>query len=396
MAAMYKKVNKSMNNVDGFEEITEENPFLKPCLLCLSAQTGVNRSVFGIAKVGASLARVRVRNLYNAGFDIDQVPISFLASRLSDSDQDIKEFVDTYFVPLVFNGEQRVDLSTACKMFRNINIVTYCDGTFKADKIEKYLYGRLQEIGYSLEEVNEIIRQIALVPIATDRVKGTEKMSVFSFKDVNDLEVLSEIDVPFYEGHDQTMFLGLSPNVFSYLYKGDGEHDLKKYAYEEDVLAYISFVVSAILENSVENSRNNGFVPLNMAQLFRRVKEFHEMGLTKEQILEQLDQSLSYAGSPRLTKREALLLDKLDLSFDKIKKVSTDLGYVEQQSQSQSKQLLSLQKAIKENCTDINTLRILLEGIGWQVSKEQLEEIMNTPSDREIVQGLEGKQRIRK
>jgi len=396
MAAMYKKTNKSMDNLDGFVEITEENPFLNPCLLCLSAQTGVDKSVFGIAKVGASLARVRVRGLYNAGFDIDQVPINFLASRLSDSNEDISEFVEKYFIPLVLKDGSKVDLNTACKMFRNINVITYCDGTLKTIKIEQYLSKRLNEIGYTREEIDEILKQIAVVPIATDRVKGTEKMSLFSFKDINDLEVLSEREIPFLEGQDQTMFLSLSPNVHTYMYKGDGEHDLKKYAYKEDVLAYISFVVTSILENAVNNASRDSFIPLNMNEIFKALKEAVELGLSKEQILEQIDEKLSFANTPKMTKREALLLDKLDLSLDKVKRVSRDLSYVEQMSQTQSKQLQNLQNAIRDNCSNINALRILLDGIGWQVSKEQLEEIMNSPSDKEIIEGLEAKRGLKK
>ena len=70
MITLYRKTNKSIDNLSGYEEIKEEeNPFTKPCLLCISAQTHVDKSVFGLAKVGASLARVRVRNHYNGGFD---------------------------------------------------------------------------------------------------------------------------------------------------------------------------------------------------------------------------------------------------------------------------------------------------------------------------------------
>ncbi len=394
MAAMYKRVNKSIENLDGFVELTDENPFLQPCLLCLSAQTGVDKSVFGITKAGVSLARLRVRNLYNAGFDIEQVPINFLASRVSSEDEDIAEFVEKYFIPLVMENGQRKDPISASKMLRNINVMTYCDGTLKTLKMERYLSKRLMEIGYSSDEINLMLQQIAVVPIATDRVQGSEKMSVFSFKDINDLEVLTQKEVPFYEGQEQSMFISMSPNVCTYMYKGNGEHDLKKYTYREDVLAYLSFVVTSILENSVVNANNEKLIPLNMVEIFRRLKAI--ASLPRERILEQIDQSLSYGGAPRMTKREALLLDKLDVSFDKIKKTTRDLGYLESRAQTQSKQLEGLQDAIRENCSSVNALRILLEGIGWQVSKEQLEEIMSTPSDKEIVAGLSQERGLKK
>ena len=140
MEIVYKKVNKSKSNPMGFVELgADNNPFTKPCLLCLSAQIGHDKSVFGAAKVGAAMSRCRVRGHYMGGLDIDSMPISYLASRVYEREESTGEFVDSFIVPLLMVDGQKVDVQEACRRIRNVNILTYCDGVTKALKIEEVL-----------------------------------------------------------------------------------------------------------------------------------------------------------------------------------------------------------------------------------------------------------------
>ncbi len=394
MITLYKRTNKTLDNPRGAKEILDgENPFLKPCLLCLSAQEKYDKSVFGIAKIGASLARVRVRNNYNAGFDIDETPINFLASRLSTREEDIKKFVDKYFVPLISRDGYKIDVNSACKAVRNINILTYCDGFEKASMMGEYLCSRMEELEYTPEEIEEIVRQIVVVPIATNLIKGTEKFSVLSFKDVYDDEVYSPSDDQFVESMDTERFVSYSPTVHSYYYKGDGKHDLKKYAFDDDVMKYVTYVIVNILENSVDSHRSHSVIPININDVFAKMKDLSSIKASKEDILFQLDKRVRYAGTPKLTKKEALLLNQTDVMMDRLRKAEANLSLAEDSNNRVNKMLLGLQAAIGQYCTDVNALRILLEGMGWQVSKEQLEQIMDTPSDREQL-GEKPKQKL--
>lgn len=389
MQELYRKVNKTSDNLRGFVQIDEENPFTKPCLLCLSAQSQIPKSVFGIAKVGASLARVRVRGKYNAGFDIDTVPVSFLASTLTDSDSDIIDFVEKYFIPLVYNNGQRLSLEDACKAFRNINILTYCNGTLKTLKMETYLNYKLKAIGYEQEEVDQILRQIFVMPIATELVQGNEKVSMLSFKDVRDEEVLVKSDMPFYRGaKDEDVFVH-SDHAFSFLYKGDGEHDLRKYAYIDDVMAYISFVLTYVLDNSIENSRSDSFIPLDLQSKVEKLELLMGKKLDKDRILKEIDDRLEYVGATKLTPKESLLMDRFEIASDKMISQEREIASLRQENVSNSKKLRDVQQAIGRYCSDTTGLRILLEAIGWQVSKADLEKIMNTPTDREVVENLD-------
>ena len=247
----------------------------------------------------------------------------------------------------------------------------------------EYLCSRMEEFGYTPEEIEEIIRQIVVVPIATDRIKGTEKFSVLSFRDVYDDEVYSPSDDRFRESRETEDFVSYSPTVHAYYYKGDGKHDLRKYAFDDEVMKYLTYVIVNILENSVDSHRSHSVIPININDVFAKMRDLSKIKASKEDILFQLDKRVRYGGSPRLTKKEAQLLEQTDITMDRLGKAEENLSLAEDSNKRMSKQLLGLQGAIREYCTDVNALRILLEGMGWQVSKEQLEQIMNTPSDRE-------------
>ena len=396
MIEMYRKVSKNINNPYGIEPIAPgENPFLKPCLLCLSAQSAHNRSVFGIVKVGASLARFRVKGRYNAGFAIDESPINFIASRLNEKQEEINEFVDTYFIPLLLRDGTRVSVTEACRLFRNINMITYCDGTLKPIRMESYLRERMAEIGYSLGEIDIIIRNISVIAIATDRVKGEEGMSLVAFKDFTDDEVLTEAERDLYESDKTSEFRELSHNVHYYYYRGTGAHDLKRYAYYDDVEALISFVITHILENSVQNSKGQ-YVPLDIKGIMEVLKGMVARGLSAKEILELVDDSLRYDGTPKLTQREALVMDKFDYSCDLLNRQKEELERTKREKEALDSKVRKFQDAIKRNCSDLNALRILVEAAGWQVSPEQLERIEESLTDREVIASLDQSVRMKK
>ncbi len=396
MIEMYRKVNKNINNPYGIEQIgPEENPFLKPCLLCLSAQSGHDRSVFGIAKIGASLARFRVKGRYNAGFEIEEAPISFIASRLNEKQEEVDEFVDKYFIPLLLKDGKRVDVTEACRLFRNINMLSYCDGTLKPIRMEQHLRERMTELGYSAGEIDVIVRNISVIAIATDRVKGIEGMNLMAFKDYMDEEVMTDEEVALYESGKTSEFRELSHNVHYYYYRGSGDHDLKKYAYTDDVEALISFIITYVLENSIENNKGN-YVPLDIGGKLEILRGMLARGLSAKEILGLVDDSLSYDGTPKLTQREALVMDKFDYSCDLLNRQKSELERTKREKEALDQRVRKFQDAIKRNCSDLTALRILVEAAGWQVSPQQLEQIEESLTDREIVAGLDQDVRMKK
>lgn len=81
MLELYKRVPKSEEYLYGSRKIQdEENPFLKgPCMLCISAQPKIAKSIFGLTKYGMAMARLRTRGNAGAKIDLENFPVSFLS-----------------------------------------------------------------------------------------------------------------------------------------------------------------------------------------------------------------------------------------------------------------------------------------------------------------------------
>ena len=147
------------------------------------------------------MARMRVRGQRNAGFTLKDLPIRFLSIKLDNKSQDrkitederIDLFVTQYLLPLISSNGTKIDYIQAMKNMRNVNIMSYCDGTLVVQNIEKKLLDKMQELGYSDEECEKIQSQMCMFPIATDRLTGKQKSTCVSFKDINDLEVSDNV-----------------------------------------------------------------------------------------------------------------------------------------------------------------------------------------------------------
>jgi len=190
MYKLIKKVPKSLENKRGSDEIKEgENPFESPCLLCLSAQD-MDRHVFGITKNFMAIAGMRIRGNSGAKFDLEDFPVTFLSiqkQRDKETEEECADtFVDTYFMPLITDSKSKED---AMKKFRNINIMSYCDGTERVIGIVQNLRSKMQERGYSEQDLNDILSQISWVTLSTDRDFRGLGTTCVDFHDFNDTEV---------------------------------------------------------------------------------------------------------------------------------------------------------------------------------------------------------------
>lgn len=109
MFELYRKVEKSIEYPRGEQKIIlGENPFESgPCLLCISAQDIVPKSIFGLTKAGARMARIRVNGDVGARIPIGEVPISFLSIKPDEqnyTEEDrVAGFVEQYIRPMIIN-----------------------------------------------------------------------------------------------------------------------------------------------------------------------------------------------------------------------------------------------------------------------------------------------------
>ena len=288
MYKLYEKVPKTKKYMYGSRPIdSDETPFLEgPCLLCISAQydfTGASKSNFGVTKEGMKMARVRVRNHKNAGFSLIDFPVKFLSLELDEKDEDEKmtsdervdAFVTKHLLPLITNNGQKIDCLKAMKNMRNVNMMSYCDGTTLVQAIEKSLISKMQELGYTDEECEKIQSQMCMFPISTNRLSGRQKSTCVSFKDINDVEVNDNVTPEEIQAVSDS---SIGEGVFSYsdnevalLFSGNGKHHLKKYTYlDTPMTVCLSSAVTKALENSILNSSGEKFVPITARNAYMR------------------------------------------------------------------------------------------------------------------------------
>ena len=286
MYKLYEAIPKRKDNLVGQREIKEtENPFLDdPCLLCISAGgIGIDKNVFGTTKRGMEMARMRIRGQRNAGFTLSDFPVKFLSMKLDTKSEEgriteedrINAFVNQYFLPLISSNGTKIDCNQAMRNMRNVNMMSYCDGTLQVQSIETNLLNKMQEIGYTDEECEKIQSQMSIFPISTNRLNGTQKSTCISFKDINDLEVSDNV-TPEERKEVLESVIGeklfkYSNNEVAYLFNGDGEHDFKKYTHSGMAMsACLSSAISKALENSVLNSSQEDFVPITARTTYCR------------------------------------------------------------------------------------------------------------------------------
>lgn len=411
MYQLYERVEKSKEYMQGSKPIeSDRNPFQEgPCLLCISAQVDNSsgwKSNFGITKQGMKMARLRVRGEQNAGFYLKDFPVKFLSMQLDKkgeeksitSQERIELFTITYLFPLISKDGQKIDPVQAMRNMRNVNIMSYCDGTLKVQAIERILMSKMKEIGYTAEECAQIQSQMCMFTISTDRLSGKQKSTCISFKDINDGEVSDDVTL---EERATVKQSPIGESVFrysgteiAYLFDGDGEHDLKKYTkVGAAVPVCLSSVISKALENSIENSSSEKFTPVTTELLtadLQAIMQRAAEGVSTCELMGELDEGLSYGGARKISEFEAQLLDQLDESYDTTISAEKELSYAQDSLKKQRKTSTEIDAAIKKYCTETNYWKIVTSaghqlGLGSGITLEQIE---NSPSDKQLIESM--------
>lgn len=403
MLNLYRKTLKSKENRYGATKIEEgENPFKEgPVFLCISAQD-IPKSVFGITKHGMTMAGMHTKGMNQEGFDIENFPITFLAIRDEECNEAEKEyeFAKKYFQPLISseNGEP-IDINQLMRSFRNINIMSYCDGTIRVANIVEATKRIMSEMGYSGSEIESSISQIGLVSLSTNVDLDSIGCTVVDFHDLNDDEVMdceSNIDDEIEDSTrrstiGETLSILPSGKRAEYTIIGSGEHYVREFQDEGTAMPSCARrVIGNMLENSLQNAKGS-FTPINAEVLTygcESIIEQAKQGTTKEQLISEVDKSLSYGGARRLTARESSMYDKLAESYDHQIRLESELSCSQKQADSERKKSQQILNEAERICSHENYLRIL-SASGWQLNKEQIQEMSNSPTDKELIDSQE-------
>lgn len=281
------------------------------------------------------------------------------------------------------------------RSFRNINIMSYCNGTIRVADIINTIKTSMSEIGYSDEEIKKSISQIALISLATEVDLDSIGCTVVDFHDLNDTEVMDcesniskEIEKHTNEsqlGEQLTIIPGT--NRAEYTIGGSGEHSVSQFENEATAMpACVRKVISNMLENSLQNANGN-FTPITVKTLTEGCQEIIDQaqnGKNREQLINQVDASTSYQGARRLTMRESNLYDELAESYDSQIKIENELNISRNEASTQRRKNEQMLSEAEKSCTHSNYLRIL-GASGWQLSKKQQEEMSGEPTDQELI-----------
>lgn len=322
MIKIYKKCEKSTDNLFGIKEIDLDN-YNKPFLLCISAQEKDDKSVFGIIKEGARAARVRTTDEYAAGYKIDEMPIDFLGLKFDNKEgMNLSDFI---------YGFLKKD-DNIKKQARKINFFTYCNATKIYVELEKQLKEKLINDGYTEIEVIDILSQISLISIASKIDISKINASSILFKDVNDREVydsISKIASKKMNELDRETYIGRlsgknAPIIFTY--NGTGEHELKEYFKEECVIKCpICAVTKVVLDNSILNTVSDELIPISSQLLLRAARTYNGEFEDNKTLFEKLDNTITYNNTPKYSIEEETILKEQEKEYLEIIKQSNEV-----------------------------------------------------------------------
>lgn len=333
MYRLYEKVPKSDEYEFGLKLLEQsENPFKDgPCLVSMIAITMWEKDINGALNQGMEALRLKTNHNENSGVGLEDfqgriLSVAYgepsekagkkgrkMSNGISRKENLDDEFTKRYLFPLIEDNGKKIDVLQAMRNIRNVNLMTYCGATASALRIEECLKNRMNELGYSEQEISQIQSQMCIIGYATDikmRREFVDKKKVestcISVGDVNDPDVSASQSI-----REKTKTSG--PIYFEegyYFHYGKGEHSLKDYILQDSSLsAVISSVLTKAVSNSIYNSKSNEFKPITKEVLsadIGKIIEGVKQGKSKDEIMEGIE-SIAELGTPAVKQKKGLV-----------------------------------------------------------------------------------------
>ncbi len=334
MYKFYRKVEKSPENEYGIEISESGNPFEQPTFLSMLALNMRLRDTNGAISRILELSGVRFPN-GEQNISMEDVPVNFMSlsySELSgdrfnkiaandnivEIDEDTRDFVLKYMLPLVSNNGQKRDINECLRNMRNINIMCFCDAIFPIKSMSLVLTEEMQKIGYTEEEIDNILSQVCIFPIGTEAPCINALISDIKFTTVFLLDIRDSFGITdentlqniFGPTNSEVLYrtsdaLELPPekvckNSRMLLVNDDGDHDLKSFIRKGKAFPSIIIkFINDVLNNSIINKNNpKEFISIDV--VIDRLKlicdEYIEgkKDVSKEDLLAEVFQNLNY------------------------------------------------------------------------------------------------------
>lgn len=381
MINIYKKCEKSLDNPSGYLEL--ENIDDKPFLLCISAQNNNDKSIYGITRFGAESARVYTSKEDGAKYKVDSLDFNFLGVRFkSDSmyDSSSDELVDKFVIPYLYNNGN--DYLNVIKKAKNMNFLTYCDGTETYAQLENLLKKILSE-NFSSDQVNRIISHISLCAIGTMIDTTLCDAKCVSFIDVNDSEICSskqdEMKKIITNKQNDFLIKQEKENNYIFSFNGNGIHSLNEYLNDSNVVK--PYLCSYITDN-ISNSINNYCGINEIVNVINFSDKFKDNSLSIEDKIKLLDDKINYYGGFKYTDDEVKIQRQLDVMCKKSLMDKKKIDRQQDEIDDLNSKMKLLINNLKEYTSDVSMYQVLISSGLWQSSND--EEILSKRSDKDI------------
>lgn len=381
MVTLYKKVDKTKENLYGFDVLNKDDiPLLKPTMICLSAQASYSKSIFGIVREGMRAARLRTSQGVAGKYALNDFPINFVGVHYDYKGNGLgNDLAQDYFLPLISQNGKKINIKQAKQNMHNLTIMTYCDGILEYFALEETLTNLMQEIGYTSLEIKEILQELTIIGVLTMRDMANCLATSFQIVDVNDNEIFDEATPSLIESlqkqetdHD---FIKTSDNSGIYYFNGNSEHSIKS-LFKDNYLphALIVAIVSQSLTRSIDKRHEFSFD--NMQEMIASIINHYQVGYTPNEILKDLDEQIYYPGSRKLSNFECEYLDIIDELSKKTKNYENDIKILKSHKARLEESYQRLESATKSTVSELEYM-LILQKTGYQFSQEDLDKIAN-------------------
>lgn len=333
MYRFYKKVEKNSYNEHGLEIVENGNPFEQPTFLSMLALNMRLRDTNGAISRILELSGIRFPN-GKENLTMEDIIVNFMSLAYSEAtgdifpkiasydnnvkiDEDTRDFVLNYMLPLVSNNGEKIDINECLRNMRNINIMCYCDAIYSIRSMSLVLEEKMRKLNYTDEEIDNILSQVCIFPIGTEYPSIKALISDIKFTTVFILDIQDSFGITneeqlqkIFGSNSEVLYctsnaLGLTPekvckNSRMLLVHDNGIHELKSFIHKGKAFpAIIIKFINAILNNSISN-KNNSEVFISIDKVINKLElicdDFIEgkKNVSKDELIVEVLQSLSY------------------------------------------------------------------------------------------------------
>lgn len=259
---MYKKVVKSIKNPYGIEK-TNIGDLSRPIII-FSNTSSNKRDLNGYLSNLLYLLRLRNSKGLNLGLDVSDVPFDIYYENIFESDTLSRFFVNA----------NKNDKEYLMRLFRNINIISYCSGNNEVLPIIVNISEQLKNNGFSERDIRSLMSQISVLQVVDNL--GDDGKS-FPYVTTNTVHIKQDDANPYWIEEDMDVEEGkfskasvkkIRNNKQLLLVEQFGEGALnfgKDHNFSKDYLGFpvMNALMSICLIKSIGSSLNGEKISLN-------------------------------------------------------------------------------------------------------------------------------------